>query len=158
MIAVASAGRNPASDPLNVTYSIGGLEVTLKDGCSEVPAAPNSATKIRTTISGRVVQGDLDHDGDEDAALLLTHAPGGSGTFYYVAVAENLGGRYRGSNGVLLGDRIVPKDLRILRGLVIVFYTARRACEPMSTTPSIDKLMSLVFDRGELTTVGSGKE
>ena len=51
----------------------------------EVADAPDSATKIRTLIAGDMVEGDIDGDGDKDAALILVHDPGGSGTFYYVA-------------------------------------------------------------------------
>jgi hypothetical protein len=45
--------------------------------------------------------------------LLITHDPGGSGTFYYVAAAINVNKRYQGTNAVLLGDRIAPMDIGI---------------------------------------------
>jgi hypothetical protein len=138
------------SGPMNTSYNIEGQEITLQNGHSEKAIVPGSATKIRTSIIGDVVQGDLDGDGDKDAVLILVNDPGGSGTFYYVAVAENLNGRYRGTNGVLLGDRITPKDLRIRNGLIIVRYAKRGPHEPMSTAPSVEAVSYLAFDGGNL--------
>ena len=124
-----------ATDPLNATYLIEGRAVHLIDGSREVAAALGSATKIRTAVLGQPVYGDIDGDGDKDAALLLTHDPGGSGTFYYVAAAISLNGRYQATNTVLLGDRIAPMDITIRSGTVVVKFADRRLEEPMSTAP-----------------------
>jgi len=149
-IPVVVSQQGLASDPVNATYIIEGSEITLKDGYSEMAVRPDSATKIRTFALGDMVEGDLDDDGDEDAALLLVHDPGGSGTFYYVAVAENVSGRHRGTNGVRLGDRIAPKDLRIRNSVVIARYAERGPSGPMSTAPSVEALLCLAFDEGKL--------
>ena len=149
-IPVSAAVDRRASGPLNSTYIIEGKEITLQNGRFEVAVTPDSATKIRTFISGDVVEGDLDGDGDFDAALILVHDPGGSGTFYYVAVAENINGRYRGTNAVRLGDRIAPKDHEIRNGVVIAGYAKRRPNEPMSTAPSVEALLYLALDEGKL--------
>ncbi len=77
-----SKSREITSDsPLGATYRIEKREVHLIDGKAEVAAAPGSATTIKTSVFGQPVFGDLDGDGDEDAALFLVHKPGGSGTF-----------------------------------------------------------------------------
>jgi hypothetical protein len=138
------------SDPLNTTYIIGGQEIILQNGRSEVAIGPNSATKIRTSISGGVIEGDLDSDGDKDACLFLVHDPGGSGTFYYVAVAENLNGRYRGTNAVFLGDRIEPMYLLVQNGVVIAKYAIRGSHEPISTEPSVESILYLAFCEGKM--------
>ena len=147
---VTEDAHGSASDPLNTTYTIEGEEITLKNGRSEVAIEPNSATKIRTFVIGKEVDGDLDGDGDEETALFLVHDPGGSGTFYYVAVALNLDGQYLGTNAVLLGDRVAPKGLQIRNGVVIAGYAKRGPHEPMSTAPSVEESTYLALDKGNL--------
>jgi len=135
---VAGAGNaadrlgQSATDPLNATYLIEGKAVTLMDGRCELPAAPGSAMKTRTTVFGQPIRGDLDRDGDQDAVLLLTQDPGGSGTFYYVAAAVNVNGRYQGTNAVLLGDRIDPINMSIRNDTIVIEYADRCPEEPMS--------------------------
>jgi hypothetical protein len=149
-IAVTANDCASASGPLNATYTIAGREIPLRNGRFEVPAAPGSATKVRTFIFGETVYGDLDRDGDEDAALLLVHDPGGSGTFFYVAAALNFDGQYRGTNAVFLGDRIAPQDVAIQNGLVVADYADRRPEDPMSTEPSVGQSMYLTLENGKL--------
>ena len=139
-----------ASHPLNTTYTIEGREIRLQNGRFEAAAAPGSATKIRTVVFGKPVYGDLDGDGDEDAALFLVHDPGGSGTFYYVAAALNVNGQYIGTNAELLGDRIAPQGVAIRNGVVAASYADRRPGESMSTAPSIGKSMYLTLENGNL--------
>ena len=147
---VACAGPVGNSDPLNATYTIEGKEISLRDGRSETPISRDSATKVRTFVSGKPVPGDLDGDGVQDAALILVHDPGGSGTFYYVAGAIDQGGRYRGTHAVLIGDRISVDGLSIADGVVTVHYKDRRAHEPMSMRPSAEKTLSLFLDNDKL--------
>jgi hypothetical protein len=152
----AGKGRIPVAlrarsgNPLNTTYTIEGKEIRLINGYHEEQAAPGSATKIKTRVFGKPVYGDLDSDGDEDAALFLVQDSGGSGTFYYVAAALKEGGKYRGTNGVLLGDRISPQPLKIQSGVIIVDYADRRPDEPMSASPSVNKTKYLAFKNGHL--------
>ena len=145
---------NAAADPLNAADLIEGQAVRLVDGRSEKLAAPESATQTRSAVLGRPVFGDLDGAAGEDAVLLLRHDPGGSGTFYYLAAAVSVDGRYRGTNAVLLGDRIVPRDLKIRRRLAVVRYTDRRPDEPMSARPTITQLMALAMEDGHLQQTG----
>lgn len=139
-----------AADPLNATYRIEGEAVGLTDGRRETPAAPGSAIKVKTTVMGRPVFGDLDGDGDEDAVLLLIHDPGGSGTFFYVAASINVNGRYQGTNAILLGDRIAPTDIGICNGVAAVHYADRGPEKPMSADPSVDKTSVVTLQNGRL--------
>jgi hypothetical protein len=143
------------SDPLNATYEIEGQEIWLRQGRSEIAVGPASATKIKTSVFGNPIAGDLDGDGDQDAVLILAHDSGGSGTFYYVAAAVNLGGRYRGTNAVLLGDRISPQDLAIENGIIVAAYRDRHPAEPMIAEPSVDMRVYLTLEDGGLTAVKS---
>jgi hypothetical protein len=124
-------------DPRNATYEIGGRPVTLVDGFSEVEAAPGSASKVTTRYFGNEAVGDLDGDGVADVGLVLTQSSGGSGTFYYAAVALKTATGYVGTNGVLLGDRVAPQTTEIRGSVLIVNYADRRPGEPFTTQPSV---------------------
>jgi len=148
---IAVLRNGSAADPRNATYMVDGRQVSLKDGRCETEAAPGSASRIATVVFGEPVAGDLDGDGDEDAALFLMHSSGGSGTFYYVAVSINDGGGFRGTNAVLLGDRISPRQIGIRDGVVVVDYADRRPDEPMAAHPSVGKSKYLILQNGRLT-------
>jgi hypothetical protein len=113
----------------------------------------DSAVKIRTYVSGDLVFGDLDDDGDEDAVFILVQDSGGSGTFYYVAAAVMMNGRYAGTNAVLLGDRIILKNLQIRNSLVVAEYFKRKIDEPMSAPPEKISQMYMVYESGNLEDV-----
>jgi hypothetical protein len=58
------------SSAKNATYILDGNSVTLKDGISEVEAAPGSASKITTRYFGNEVVHDFNGDG-RDAEILV---------------------------------------------------------------------------------------
>jgi hypothetical protein len=140
----------PGSDPLNTTYTIEDQAVTLINGSSEIKVAPGSAARIRATAFGRPLYGDLDRDGDEDAVVVIIYDPGGSGTFYYIAAAINQNGSYKGTDGYLLGDRIIAQFVTFDDGLVVAHYLDRRPAEPMSAPPTVRKEIQLRFTDGKL--------
>jgi hypothetical protein len=142
-----------AVDPLHGSYIVEGQDVRLVAGRGEVISPPGSATRIRTSVFGRPVYGDLDGDGDDDAALLLVQQAGGTGASYYVAVALNVNGAYRGTSAVLLGDGIAPQNVAVRNGLVVANYADRRPEEPMSAPPSVVKSKYLTLKEGTLTAV-----
>lgn len=125
------------SDAKNGTYIIDGKPVTLVNGVSRVPAAPGSASQITTTYFGNEAGGDLNGDGMADIGFVLTQNTGGSGTFYYAAVALKTASGYQGTNAVLLGDRIAPQTTQIKNGQLIVNYADRKPGEPMTAQPSV---------------------
>lgn len=126
-----------STTPENATYTIDGEIYTLINGRSE-KEIPGSATTIKTELFGEPTYGDLNNDGIDDAAVVLVQDPGGSGTFYYAAVAlQGTNGSYVGTNAILLGDRIAPQTLEIRSGMFIANYAERRLEEPMSVSPSI---------------------
>lgn len=152
----ASCARD-ASGPLSATYIVDGRKVALVAGRAETEAAPGSAAKITTSVFGKPAFGDLDGDGDEDAALILAQQPGGSGTFYYVAAAVNENGSFPGTNAVFLGDRIAPQGLSIRNGQVVADYADRRPDEPMSAAPSVGRSKYLALKDGALAAVAPGR-
>ena len=135
------------ADHINATYIIEGQAVTLHDGFSETEI-PDSATKITTRYFGNEIKADLDGDGDEDVAFIITQSAGGSGTFYYAVAALNTDGAYVGSDGYLLGDRIAPQSTEISqnprhKNVVVFNYSDRSMGEPMSASPSVSKSVYL---------------
>ncbi len=139
-------------DPKDGRYIISGEFVQLVDGVSETAIAQGSASTMKTQYFGNEARGDLDGDGDEDVVFLITQEGGGSGTFFYLvgAIKEEKG--YRGTNAVLIGDRIAPQttEYRDLSGQVggqiIVNYAERAPGEPMTVQPSMGKSLYLKYD------------
>ena len=87
---------------------------------------------------GNEATGDLDADGIEDVAFIVTQNGGGSGTFYYVGAAfKNSDDSYTRTNLVLLGDRIAPQTTEIRDKTIIVNYADRKEGEPMTARPSV---------------------
>lgn len=123
--------------PTPPTFIIEGQPVTLVNGRAETAAAPGAAAKVVTQYFGNVATGDVNGDGAPDLAFILTRSGGGSGTFYYVvATLVAPDGSYRGTNAVLLGDRIAPQTTEIRNGEIIVNYAERKPGEPMTAEPS----------------------
>ncbi|MDP2328133.1 MAG: hypothetical protein Q8M79_08610 [Dehalococcoidia bacterium] len=133
----ASATAPAPASHLDTSYEIEGQVVTLVGGVAEVEAAPGSALKITTRVFGNEAMGDLNGDGKEDIAFLLTQDGGGSGTFFYAVVALKTADGYTGTNAVLIGDRIAPQTTEIHGTELIVNYADRAPGEPMTTPPSI---------------------
>lgn len=140
-----------AADYLDASYTIDGETVQLTDGYSESEATPGSASKNMTRYFGNELVTDLDGDGDNDVAFILTQETGGSGTFYYAVAALNTVDGYVGSDGYFLGDRIAPQSTDISqnprhKNVVVFNYAERAEDEPMSTEPSLGKSAYLKLD------------
>lgn len=138
-------------DYLNTTYKIDGQEIKLVNGKFEMESAPGSSSKTVVRYFGNEVRSDLDDDGREDVAFILTEQTGGSGTFYYLVAALNKEGGFVGSDSVLLGDRIAPQSTSMGKGNVIVVnYAVRKPEESFAVAPSIGKSMWLLLDPGTM--------
>ena len=145
------------ANPLQATYSLDGLEVTLRDGRFDMPAAPGAAARVSVSVFGPPVYGYLDDDQDMDAALILVYQSGGSGTFYYVAaaIAEERG--YRGTNALLLGDRIAPKLVHIQHRSIVTKFLDRKASQPFSATPTVAVSRYAFLDGHELVALADDR-
>lgn len=132
------------SDYRSTTYMINGQPVQLKDGIAETDSALGSASKIATRYFGNELKTDLDGDGREDVAFILTQETGGSGTLFYAVGALNTEKGYLGSDGYLLGDRIAPQTTEVSQNprqvhVVVFNYADRNPSEPMTAAPSVGK-------------------
>ena len=140
-----------ASDHKSAQYMIDGESVRLMNGTSEREVAPGSASTVVTRYFGNELATDLDGDGDDDIAFIVTQSSGGSGTFYYAVAAINTESGYVGSDGYLLGDRIAPQSTEVSsnprhKNVVVFNYADRAQDEPMTTDPSIGKSVYLKID------------
>lgn len=132
-------------------YIIEGEPVKLKGGIAEMEAVFGSASKIITRYFGNELKADLDGDGREDIAFILTQERGGSGNFFYAVAALNTEQGYVGSDGYLLGDRIAPQSTDVSpnprhRNVVVFNYADRNPGEPMTARPSVGKSAYLKLD------------
>ena len=133
-----------------------GRSITQKDGFSEIENIPGTGAKITTRYFGNEVRHDLNNDGLEDVAFLLTQETGGSGTFFYLVAALNTPNGFVGSEAYYLGDRIAPQSTNMDEGLtsrgtnrqnvIVVNYAERAPGEPFTTRPSIGKSVWVKLD------------
>lgn len=137
----------PTNDPLNISFTISGKSYILTDGKYEGEVAPESESKEIIMVFGGAVYGDFNGDSIKDAALLITQNSGGSGTFFYVVEAINHNGTFKGTNAMLLGDRIAPQNMMVENGRAVVNFAERKAGEPFSTPPSIGKSVYVQYDK-----------
>lgn len=138
--------QSAAPDPRNATYTIDGKTVTLVNGRAESEAAPGSASKVVTQYFGNEAKGDLNGDGVADIGFILTQNSGGSGMFFYAAAAIKTTGGYRGTDAVLLGDRIAPQPSEIRDGKLLLNYAERAPGESFAVRPSHGKSLWLKLD------------
>lgn len=92
--------------------------VKLRDGrWRGAPSDPAAATRDIVTLDATVrVVGDLDGDGVDEAVALLSHSPGGTAAWAYLAVVKREGGKMRHVASVALGDRVQIRSARIEAG------------------------------------------
>jgi hypothetical protein len=129
--------KNFTVDPQNATYQISSKEITLVNGKAETEMATGSTGKIITQYFGNEVKADLNGDGKEDVAFLLTQDSGGSGIFFYAAAVLGNGEKGIGTKAVFIGDRIAPQNTEFKNGMIIANFAERQPGEPFSAAPSV---------------------
>ncbi|CAN1487989.1 hypothetical protein MCEMAEM6B_00104 [Mycobacteriaceae bacterium] len=138
--------RKSSPEISDLTITIDTEEFNMSDGVAEIAPSQGSGTANTLRLIGVPVLGDSDGDGTPDAALLVQHDPGGSGTFYYAVVAINDGGSYRASNALLLGDRIEPRAVEFTDGRFVYTYAERKPGDAMSERGSVEKSVTVTVD------------
>jgi heat shock protein HslJ len=101
----------------------------LSNGQYSEPAAPGSATEIAVALTEWVAYGLL--NGQEAAAVILVTNPGGSGTFYDLAVVVEQDGQPVNVATTLLGDRVTINALAIEDNQVVVDMITQGPEDPM---------------------------
>lgn len=123
-ISTAPAAAATLAELQNMEFS--GLDslpgpVKLRDGrWRGAPSDPAAATRDVVTLDDTLrVPGDLDGDGRDEAIVLLTHSPGGTAEWAYLAVVKREGGKLRHVASAGLGDRVQIRSMRIVDGTLV---------------------------------------
>lgn len=138
------------ASPLDATYTIEDIAFPLVNGRAKKAIDGGGASKILVSVFEANTLGDIDKDGFEDYVVILTEDAGGSGTFYYVALAMGGLDSYTGTNAIFLGDRIAPQTTEIRDGEIIVNYGDRNPGESFDVEPSLGASKYLFYDNGQL--------
>ncbi len=102
----------------------------LVNGEYREQAAPDSATETVITLTDYVAHGQLP-DGLEATAVILVSDPGGSGTFYDLAIVVEEGGQLVNVATTSLGDRVQILNLTIEEGTIVVRMITQGPDDPM---------------------------
>ncbi len=127
----------------NLSYPIDVVStgfVTLEQGVYAEPAAPDSASMTRIELSPWTATGDLDDNGTNDVAVVLTVETGGTGTFFYLAVIVNEKGVPVAKATQYIGDRVIIETLSIDSGEITVGLKERAAGAPMTQNPDVKRI------------------
>jgi uncharacterized protein len=125
----------PSIDYKDAIYRIDGKDVTLLDGQHTQPAADDASEQDVTRVIEPPAHAVGKLGGRSAVAVFLSSQGGGSGTFYYVALAFNDG---RGTT-FKLGDRIQPIGIAINGDDLVVTYLDRKRDEPMAVPPTVPR-------------------
>jgi hypothetical protein len=90
----------------------------------------NGAAPVRITV-GLKAFGDLNGDGREDAAVILSQDLGGSGTFMTLAAVISENGIPRQQAGTSLGDRVKVESVAIKDGIISITLVGHGPGDPM---------------------------
>ncbi len=139
------------ADYKDAEFFINGERVKLENGVAETNSTSGSGPKVTTRYFGNELMIDLDGDGREDVAFILTQESSDSTTSFYAVAALATPRGYVGSDGYLLGEDIAPQSTFISpnarhKHVVVFAYGDRGPGEPMTTQPSVGKSVYLKLD------------
>jgi heat shock protein HslJ len=151
--AVAAAGAEGSGldegSLKNMEYKSGWTQsgtALLTDGEYREQAAPGSATETVVQITPYVAYGQL--NGQEAAAVILVTDPGGSGTFYDLAVVVEQDGQPVNIATTSLGDRVQVNSLVIAGNEIVVDMITQGPEDPMCCpTQNVVKTYALQGDQ-----------
>lgn len=121
----------------------------LTDGQYRDPALPGSATITIITLSDQMAMGDLNTDGNPDAAVVLVSDPGGSGIFRELAVLLNQNGKPVHIASTLLGDRIQVNAITIESSTIVANIIKHGPQDPMCC-PTQREIQKFILQGGKL--------
>ena len=107
----------------NAEYVLDGRRVRLQDGKLMKKLEVGSANET-WLLHDPIAFGDLNGDGLEDAAVVLSYSGGGSGTFFDLFAVLNQNGTPDAVGSRDLGDRVRIKSLEITDGDIVLMMVA----------------------------------
>lgn len=140
----------------NATFQglLEGGPVTLAGGRYEGEpfVAGGAARPVVTLLPEPAAYGDLDGDGQVDAAVVLASDMGGSGTYLYLAVVQSLEGEPVNTATALLGDRVRARSLDIEGDHLNVALLIHGPDDP-ACCPTLESLQSFGLEGDRLVEV-----
>ena len=161
-----STGVHPDTQPLGLVRLQNSIYSGFEDIPGEVellaghwegePPQPGSASVPRVDFLGDLVaRGDLDGDGLDEAAVVLTTNFGGTGVFHYLAVVGQEGDDNSNIATRFVGDRIQVRGLRIEEGNAILDLVRAGPTDPSCCPTEVASLAFRLVD-GQLTVIPQG--
>ena len=102
----------------------------LTDGEYREPLSPDSATEIVVQLTDNLVAGELGEGGQASAVILVTQ-PGGSGTFYDLAIVARVNDEPVNVATTFIGDRVQINAIAIDHGEVVLDMIIHGPDDPM---------------------------
>jgi heat shock protein HslJ len=128
---VASEPAWTADTLKNAAYTLEDLgDVQLVDG-EYTHQYGDGASMVDNVSVVDVVLGDLDGNGDDDAAVILVWQSGGSGSFLYLVAMRNDDGTPQQAGIISLGDRVQPGSFTITDGTIVLEVLTHGPDDPM---------------------------
>jgi uncharacterized lipoprotein YbaY/LysM repeat protein len=127
----APAGLSPEA-LANTTYKSEWTQngtAPLTNGEYSEPAAPGSATMTTVRLTEQIAYGQLENQ--DAAAVVLVTDPGGSGTFYDLAVVVNQDGQPVNLSTFPLGDRVQINSIKIEGNEILIDMVTHGPDDPM---------------------------
>ena len=132
--APATSVPEEAKEILNAEYQLGATDalqvVQLTNGKFE-QGNSGSADFISVSVTDFVAVGDLNADGTNEVAALVSENYGGSGVFVFLAVYTNENGTLTFQNSTMVDDRPQLKALSIAGGEIFLDAVIHGTDEPM---------------------------
>ena len=133
-------GDGLPKDFKEVTFSLSGEPVSLTNGVAQARSSLGGDALTTITYFGNEVSHDVDGDGIDDMAFLVTQATETGNEYFYLVAALKRENGYIGSQAVLIGDRIKPQSTDRGEGRsVIVNFTE-------AETPDMGQSVYLLLD------------
>jgi immunoglobulin-like protein involved in spore germination len=132
--ATATSVPKEAREILNAQYQLGASDalkvVQLTNGKFEQGTA-GGADAVSVAVSDFVAVGDLNGDGTNEVAALISENYGGSGVFVFLAVYSTENGKLTFQNSTMVDDRPQLKSLSIGSGEIFLDAVIHGPDEPM---------------------------
>jgi hypothetical protein len=141
-----------------LTVRIDGDSIVLEDGEHRAPAAPGSASMNITKIHHPIVEGDLDGDDNPDAIAVLTRSTGGTGTFYYVCAIPDYEHNRLSTEAIFVGDRTSIESITVRSNTISLKYVDRDLDTSFAQEPTVEKIMHLHLEGGQLVQASDSVE
>ncbi|MDD4761407.1 MAG: hypothetical protein PHZ25_00035 [Candidatus Pacebacteria bacterium] len=117
---------NSEINPLNAVYEVEGGIFSIKGGVAEEKVNSMSRDAVEVKIFGQPVFGDLNQDGNEEAAVIISYKNDRGEAFYVAAaVREKNDQETKGTNALVLGEGAMPKNILIKEGKILVSYEVK---------------------------------